>query len=133
MNIILLLTVHSYICPDGQWTPYGAWSRCSKTCGGGTQYRTRTCVGQQNGGKQCDGESTDERDCNSQNCPVNGYWLNWSTWGTCSKTCGGGTKTRSRDCTQPLFGGKNCVGQKIDRELCNTRVKCKGKPIHVSL
>ena len=53
----------------------------------------------------------------------------WNRWGSCSKTCGGGIKTRTRDCTQPLYGGKNCVGEKIDTELCNTDEKCEGKQI----
>ena len=38
MNIIKLNTV------DGAWSPYGNWSVCTASCGGGTHTRTRACA-----------------------------------------------------------------------------------------
>ncbi|MEI8344113.1 MAG: thrombospondin type-1 domain-containing protein [Candidatus Moraniibacteriota bacterium] len=48
--------------------------------------------------------------------PVNG---GWSDFGTCDKTCGGGTQTRT--CTNPApdNGGVNCVGSAT--QACNTQ------------
>ena len=49
---------------DGGWSK---WSKCSATCGGGTQIRTCTNPEPAYGGKQCQGES--ERACNTDPCP----------------------------------------------------------------
>ena len=57
---------------DCKWGEYGNWIpwKCSKTCGGGNQIRTRVVATQaQNGGKQCDGENTDVKLCNEFPCP----------------------------------------------------------------
>ena len=52
---------------------------------------------------------------------VNGGWSDWSPFGDCSKTCGGGEKTRYRTCTNPApaNGGKDCVGPSSDSMNCN--------------
>lgn len=54
---------------------------------------------------------------------VNGNWGPWSPWGTCTLTCGGGVQTRKRLCNdpEPLHGGKECVGDAIDRQMCNKK------------
>ena len=41
------------------------------SCGGGTQERTRTCTNPPpaHGGKDCDGDSKEEQDCNTEPCP----------------------------------------------------------------
>jgi len=53
----------------------------------------------------------------------------WGDWGECSVTCGGGTKTRSRSCTNPpaAHGGKTCVGLKEIIQDCNKNVFCPGR------
>ena len=60
--------------------------------------------------------------------PVNGGWTIWGDWGKCSVTCGGGTQTRSRSCTNPpaAHGGKLCVGTKEMSQNCNKDVLCPG-------
>ena len=52
-------------------TPWGEYSECSKTCGGGSQYRTRdvSCTAK-NGGQKCPEERKQTRSCNTQGCPV---------------------------------------------------------------
>ena len=52
------------------WGPYGEWSDCTKSCGGGFRTRLRD-VQQlpQNGGLECTGASTDLSVCNEHECP----------------------------------------------------------------
>ena len=55
----------SSISVDGQWGQWGRWGRCSRQCGG-SQTRVRLCDSpeQQNGGRFCVGDQTDEQPCN---------------------------------------------------------------------
>lgn len=52
---------------------------------------------------------------------VNGGWGPWSPWDICSVTCGGGMQTRSRLCNNPApqFGGKDCIGDVTENQICN--------------
>ena len=61
-------------------------------------------------------------------CIVHGNWSDWSPFGTCSKTCGGGTKNRLRTCTNPApqHGGTDCKGSPIESMECNTHT-CPSK------
>ena len=56
---------------DGMWSPWGEYDTCSKTCGGGSQTRRRTCDNPKpaNGGKNCAGDSEETQSCNTQGCP----------------------------------------------------------------
>ena len=58
---------------DGRWTPFGPWSECSATCGGGTKTRSRTCTNPapSNGGRDCRGQAVRTRRCNRRKCRVN--------------------------------------------------------------
>ena len=59
---------------DGHWSSWGAWSKCSKTCGDGTHTRMRTCTSPapENGGLPCQGSSTETKECKSFACSGNG-------------------------------------------------------------
>jgi hypothetical protein len=47
----------------------------------------------------------------------------WSSWGACSKSCGGGTKTRTWTTTrQPRHGGRACPSPSTQNTSCNTQV-----------
>lgn len=117
---------NTHHCPvDGNWTGYSLTDvgPCSKTCGGGAQNLTltRSCTSPspQYGGRDCIGDSTytSSRACNTNPCPVNGGWSNfteWTDYDECSALCGNGTKdqyrTRTCDNPAPMYGGDDCVG-----------------------
>ncbi|KXJ24916.1 coadhesin [Exaiptasia diaphana] len=56
---------------DGNWSPWGPWTSCSKTCGSGTKLRERVCSNPppENGGKICVGKKTEEGKCTIGKCP----------------------------------------------------------------
>ena len=53
------------------WNTWEAWGSCSLTCGSGVQSRQRSKEGPRHGGQECDGEPTEDQDCNTQACPGN--------------------------------------------------------------
>lgn len=63
--------------------------------------------------------------------PVDGKYSDWSEFTDCTKTCGGGQKSRRRSCTNPppQNGGKDCASLGTDTEYadCNVDVSCPGK------
>jgi len=70
-------------CPqkavDGAW---GSWSTCSKKCGGGEKTRSCDSPAPAHGGKQCQGDSTE--DCNTASCvryttPISGCLWKYNT------------------------------------------------------
>ena len=56
---------------------------------------------------------------------VNCQWHAWDQWTDCTKTCGGGTRTRSRGTVPAQHGGKECEGKSTETEACNTN-PCPG-------
>ena len=60
---------------------------------------------------------------------VDGGWSSWRL-GPCSKTCGGGTQTLTRSCSNPTpsCGGKECKGPSSNSKTCSDFC-CPGKII----
>lgn len=58
---------------------------------------------------------------------VDGQWSDWSPWGSCTVTCGNGTQTRTRTCTNPTpkYGGAACDGSADDFQDCTNNL-CPG-------
>ncbi|XP_025029404.1 A disintegrin and metalloproteinase with thrombospondin motifs 14 isoform X2 [Python bivittatus] len=56
-----------------------------------------------------------------------GSWSSWSKFGSCSRTCGGGVRSRSRNCNKPppAYGGRQCPGAMYEYQVCNTE-ECQG-------
>ncbi|KAL0993853.1 hypothetical protein UPYG_G00114740 [Umbra pygmaea] len=50
-----------------------------------------------------------------------GAWGTWSNFGSCSRTCGGGVRFRTRQCDNPIpaNGGRTCYGNSYEFQLCN--------------
>lgn len=125
-------------CQFGNWSD---WSGCSASCGG-VQQRARDVVQFGSGaGKWCRGSLKDVRACNPEKgepqpevCMTGGPKRNctlsdWSLWGTCSVTCGGGQHKRSRQILQhPTSGGEGCRNASLQQlgECGNGR--CSGPP-----
>ncbi|XP_014394827.1 PREDICTED: papilin [Myotis brandtii] len=52
------------------WGPWGDWSPCSRTCGGGISFRERFCYSQRrDGGSSCVGPARRHRLCHIESCP----------------------------------------------------------------
>jgi len=107
-------------CANGGFSQWSSYGSCSKTCGTGSQTRSRTCTNPKpfGGGTKCSGcwsntcTKYQSRDCNTNCCPVNGGYTEWGTWGSCSKTCeDDAIRVRERNCTNPpqSCGGDDCV------------------------
>uniref|UniRef100_A0A7N4PKH2 Adhesion G protein-coupled receptor B2 n=1 Tax=Sarcophilus harrisii TaxID=9305 RepID=A0A7N4PKH2_SARHA len=98
---------------------WSQWSVCSLTCGQGLQVRTRSCVSSPYG-TLCSGPLRETRTCNNTDtCPVPGLWEEWGPWSLCSRTCGRGSRSRTRSCVPPQHGGKTCEGPELQTKLCN--------------
>lgn len=100
------------VCPvDCEFSDWHDWGGCSKTCGGGgKEERTRAVMTPASGGgKPCEGDQTNMRDCGNISCPEDCTVGDWSAWDLCSVSCGTGTTTRKRSVTkQQAFGGAAC-------------------------
>lgn len=79
-------------CKLGVWS---GWTACSKPCGSGTRSRSRTALPADHDGK-C-GCLREAETCNVDPCPDVCVVGLWSEWTACSKTCGSGTRSRSRE------------------------------------
>lgn len=54
---------------------------------------------------------------------VDGGWGPWSKWSGCSRTCGGGVRSKERHCDspRPQNGGKYCLGVYKKYQICNKK------------
>ena len=132
-------------CNWSQWTQ---WETCSSSCGVGTQLRSRYFEEiAKNGGLPCSGEVAESKTCNLELCPpgkvnnillrlvfypsdhqhaeiglkfsVNCTYTEWSVWGSCTVTCGEGSRMRTRNMDNlPLNGGKPCTDPLAEIERC---------------
>ncbi|MGH0146091.1 UNVERIFIED_CONTAM: hypothetical protein FKN15_035149 [Acipenser sinensis] len=107
---------------DNQWRT-GPWGACSSTCAGGFQRRVVVCQdGEGRTTNYCDEriKPAESRSCDSGPCP---RW-NYGSWGECTQTCGGGTRTRRVICqlsNDQRLNDHNCeiLDKPPDREQCN--------------
>ena len=59
---------------------------------------------------------------------VDGGFTDFGEWSECSVSCGEGTQTRTRTCTEPApaNGGADCVGEAFQTQPC-TLNECPGE------
>nr|XP_032803418.1 ADAMTS-like protein 1 isoform X1 [Petromyzon marinus] len=51
---------------NSAWDAWGAWSECSRTCGGGASYSLRRCLDKGN----CEGRNIRYKSCSNNDCPA---------------------------------------------------------------
>lgn len=113
------------LCPvHGGWTKWSDWESCSVTCDIGIARRHRNCSNPvpDRFGDHCFGDTLDDKICTPGPC-ANGGWTEWEQWSSCTMTCGGGIRLRSRTCTNPIPStfGANCVGDSSQISSCNNK------------
>lgn len=62
--------------------------------------------------------------CGEAPCPVDGQWLPWEQWSTCTATCERGVVLRHRRCMGPYFNGAQCPGRSYEVSDCDTEIEC---------
>jgi len=102
------------------------WTSCTASCGGGTKQQVRNCGDQGEDDSdicQCRTEKDQDTPCNTDPCPVDGVWAEWSSYSACSSadTHSCGTKYRARSCSNPppSNGGQPCQGREKESEPCS--------------
>ncbi|XP_018916719.2 semaphorin 5c [Bemisia tabaci] len=99
---------------EEEWSEWSNWSECSAECGGGTQFRTRSCEG-----RDCPGSPQMSRTCNTQ--PCKGEWGCWTDWSECSVSCGTGFRERTRVCLAAHNRHEEttgCEGSAAEQQSC---------------
>lgn len=116
-------------CPvNGGWGDFSSWSECPRCINEKIHEipflskRVRKCdlPIPSNGGLECPGDDTEELECQSKYCVMNGGWSEWSTWSSCSKTCGPSHRFRRRSCNNPApkHNGSECDGENVEFDDC---------------
>jgi|GEM_PF-7038451 len=107
-------------CHSSYGWVYSGWSSCSNTCGIGTKIRSVTAC------KRDDGKTVNNSYCNNitkvlkTSCDAGSSTCGWGSfgnWSSCSKSCGGGTKDKTRSCN--VSG--HCAGSSKKYTSCNTQ------------
>ena len=83
--------IQSFETVNCEWNNWSNWSPCTKPCRGGTQVRNRTILQEnENNGEPCIGPAEEVHVCNTEECPIDCTWGEWSPWNSCfnSKNCG---------------------------------------------
>jgi len=105
-------------CDLSAWS---AWSDCSETCGTGVAVRSRALEGADVAGA-CLATLREAKACQQQVCErMDCRWGDWTVWASCSASCDGGVKRRSRAILQPpLHGGLPCIPKDMEEVApCN--------------
>jgi hypothetical protein len=111
---------------DCEVTKWSNWGTCDKTCGGGSRTKTRTVAVPAYYGGQCNHELESKGECKTDPCPIDCELSAWSTFSTCTVTCGKGTTRRTRYVTRtPLHGGLSCMD--LEEEISCDEGPC---PVH---
>jgi len=100
---------------------YGAYSPCSKSCGGGLKFKNRSVLrASAYGGKTCP-TLREAAPCGNGACPADCTVSEYGSWSACTKTCSGGSQLRRRSVLSlASVGGKPCPKLFVTR-ACNVQ------------
>ncbi|XP_028411350.1 LOW QUALITY PROTEIN: SCO-spondin-like [Dendronephthya gigantea] len=107
-------TMQCGIVPCPAWS-VGEWSECSKSCDGGTQSRTVSCVNNEVGDCSKEHKPVSNQNCSELPCP---FW-DVGSWSSCSRSCNGGTKSRTVTCRNSNVGKCNEEDEPNTHETCS--------------
>uniref|UniRef100_A0A915JF34 Uncharacterized protein n=1 Tax=Romanomermis culicivorax TaxID=13658 RepID=A0A915JF34_ROMCU len=101
--------------PCVQWSDFGPPEQCPVTCGQGSTVRRRKCVaiGTNSPASGCQGPDSQQAPCPS----LPPCCSDWSSWSSCSSTCGSGVQTRTKTCQ----GG---YGSSTEQQACAAQQPC---------
>ncbi|XP_048583777.1 mucin-17 isoform X2 [Nematostella vectensis] len=111
------------VFPTTEFMPWGAWTACSTSCGGGFRVRARTCLRRPDG--LCLSDETQVKPCNTLPCRlVDKTWSTWGPWAGCTVSCGGGARVRFRICQSATKTRvrSGCPGRSYEVRSCNTDI-----------
>ncbi|CBZ54470.1 putative thrombospondin type 1 domain-containing protein [Neospora caninum Liverpool] len=119
-------------CPENcVVSDWGEWSDCSTTCGEGQSRRQREILKHPDtDGQKCP-ETEQARVCMKDSCTTSCVVSEWSEWGPCGASCGGGERTRKRSIiSPPVNGGAICPSLTEDEvkqlNMAADKGGCKG-------
>ena len=78
-------------CSSTYVSSYGSWEGCSKTCGGGTEYRDVYYKSNYDGSSCGSTNNGSSRSCNTHSC-CSSVYDSYGSYGGCSASCGTGYK-----------------------------------------
>jgi hypothetical protein len=128
--------IGSLNCNTSYTWQQGGWGGCSTTCGTGEKTQTVVCkdaLGITWADFYCQGSKpSSSLSCTeTSGCPQHVYSWNQSGFGSCSATCGPGTKTQTVTCqdeTGAVAADSNCSGSKpSSSQTCNETTGCSVK------
>ncbi|KAL6469914.1 hypothetical protein MHYP_G00210330 [Metynnis hypsauchen] len=133
--LILLFILASVTATSGCFCdhyPWSSWSYCTKTCGEGTQQRTRSvqhddhwiknnCV------RLC--QTHESRTCAVEACPIHCQLTDFGPWSECSPCAK--KMFRIRSVLRPAqFGGQDCSESLMEERPCHAAKKCQIEPVN---
>jgi hypothetical protein len=119
----------STACPNRQdcvVTPWTEFTECTAPCNGGNHSRTRFIVKEPAfKGKECPALVQQDQ-CNTQHCGIDCVVTDFTEWSNCSKVCGGGKSTRTREIfvdglNGTLYGKEECPALS-EEKMCNEQI-----------
>merc|ERR1712086_470310 len=100
----------------GTWTKF---TTCTKTCGGGTQKRTRKVTKTAKFGGECIAPLLEVKECAKKVCPIDCEVTKWGEWGECDRACGKGQRHQVRKVlVEGAHGGIACPKEIERKEVC---------------
>jgi len=104
-------------CEMHEWS---AWGNCTRACGGGGSRRRARGVRlpMSFGGTSCPSAFEEDHSCADADCPVHCDVTEWTEWGGCTSSCGGGNRTRERDIVTEAENGGHVCPLLEDIETC---------------